>query len=94
MDALAERMEECTRPGSDSVNISLTVETRGGRPTCVEPSVWVAPLEKYQSLHWLSEDRESEAEVARCAAAVVARYLVLPESPEDEHCRWDSTLFF
>ena len=94
MSALTEHLERCKSEQPEAVSVRLTIETRGGRPTCVDPSVWVAPLEKYQSLRWLSDERKTEAEVARCAAEVFARHFVLPDSAESEHCRWTSRFLF
>ena len=94
MGLISEHLENCGAAPAEPVNVRVTIETKGGRPTCVDPSVWVASLEKHQSLKWLSEDRKAEAELARCAAAAIARHFVLPDSPEDEQCRWSSGLLF
>lgn len=92
MSKINEQLLGCSRLASVPVKVELTIETRGGLPSCVEASVWVNELEKFQSIPWLADDRLSEAEMARCAAAIVARGLVLPESSPDEHCRWSSRL--
>jgi len=90
MANIDEQLQGCLRRDAVPVKINLTIETQGGSPSCVEASVWANELEKFQSLPWLPDDQFAEAEMARCAAAVVARNLVLPESPPDEHCRWSS----
>jgi len=92
MANINEQLRGCLREDSVPLKIKLTIETRGGLPSCVEPSVWVNELEKFQSIPWLTDDQLSDAETARCAAAVVARDLVLPDSPPEEHCRWNSRL--
>lgn len=73
MEALSDQLSSCI-PGSESVLVTLTVETRGGLPTCVE--------------------RTSSHPSARCAAAVVAHGLVLPEAPSEEMCRFRYPLRF
>ena len=94
MADLNEQLQGCTPQDSVPVKVRLTIETRGGSPACVEASVWLSELEKFQALPWLPDERLSEAETARCAAAVVARGLVLPDSPPEEHCRWHSPVHF
>ena len=94
MTTLEEQLKGCIRREAGPIQISLTVETRGGTPSCVEASVWVNELEKFQTLPWLADDLILAAETARCAASVVARDLVLPESPADAHCRWNMPIHF
>ena len=94
MSKLEEQLQGCIRREAGPIQISLTIETRGGTPSCVEASVWVNELEKFQTLPWLADDLVLAAETARCAASVVARDLVLPESPPDAHCRWNMPIHF
>ncbi len=94
MANIHEQLRGCIRRDSVPVQVKLTIETRGGSPSCVEASVWDNELEKFQSIPWLGDDLLFAAETARCAATVVARDLVLPDSPPDEHCRWNSPLHF
>jgi hypothetical protein len=76
------------------VKVMLTVETRGGSPSCIEASVWDNELEKFQSIPWLGDDLLFAVETARCAATVVARDLVIPDSTPDETCRFRYPLEF
>ena len=94
MEKLNEQLKGCIRRDSVQAKVRLTIETRGGAPSCVEASVWDKELEAYQSVAWLHEGLLSAAETARCAATVVARDLVFPGSPSDEHCRWNFPLSF
>ncbi len=92
MEGRYEQLRACIRPDSELVKVKLTIETRGGSPSCVEASVWDKDLERFQSLSWLHDGLRSAGETARCAATIVARDLALPDSPPDEHCRWSTPL--
>ena len=69
MANLFEQLHGCIRRDAVPVEVMLTIEARGGSPTCVDRSV-------------------RDNETARCAATVVARELVIPDSPPDETCRF------
>ena len=75
MATLFEKLHACIRRDAVPVKVMLTIETRGGSPSCVEPSV-------------------RDNETARCAATVVARDLVIPDSTPDETCRFRYPLKF
>ena len=67
MASLAEDFRACHGPRVEPVMVRLTIETRGGAPSCVERS-------------------PQDHEAARCLAKVVARSLVIPDSPPEEAC--------
>jgi len=92
--SLQDQLAGCVRRDAGPVQVKLTIETRGGTPSCIEASVWVEELEKFQTIPWLADEEVLAAETARCAAAIVARDLVLPESSPDDHCRWNFPIQF
>ena len=94
MASLQDQLAGCLRRDAGPVQVKLTIETRGGTPSCVEASVWLHDLEKFQTIPWLADEQVLAAETARCAAAIVARDLVLPESSQDDHCRWNFPILF
>ena len=89
MASLQDQLASCIRREAGPVQVKLTIETRGGTPSCVEASVWLHDLEKFQTIPWLADEQALAAETARCAAAIVARDLILAESSPDDHCRWN-----